>query len=80
MDEDPTSINEWEIVDFALLGTILGFLVGAVCCCCQLVMNPTHNADFDLVRDAAVGGVVGALMLSLICIVRNRIRRATNFR
>ena len=80
MDEEPASISDWDIVDFALLGTVLGFLVGALCCCCQLVMNPTHNADFDLVRDAAVGGVVGALLLSLICIIRNRIRRATNFR
>jgi uncharacterized membrane protein len=77
MDKGPTPI-EWDIVDLALVGALLGMLVGLLFCCCQIVMSPTH--DPHLVRDPAVGGVVGALLLGTISMIRNWIMRATNFR
>jgi hypothetical protein len=60
MDKEPAPI-EWDIVDSALLGALLGMLVGALFCCCEMVMSPPH--DPHMVRDPAIGGVVGALLL-----------------
>jgi hypothetical protein len=60
MDKEPAPI-EWDIVDSALLGGLLGMLVGALFCCCQILMSPLH--DPHMVRDPAIGGVVGALLL-----------------
>jgi len=69
---------EWDIVDLALVGALLGMLVGALFCCCQMVMNPTQGPQ--MVRDPAIGGVVGALLLGTLSMIRNRIMRARNFR
>jgi hypothetical protein len=60
MGKEPAPI-EWDIVDSALLGALLGMLVGALFCCCQMLMSPLH--DPHMVRDPAIGGVVGALLL-----------------
>ena len=77
MDQEPAPI-ETDIVDSALLGAILGMLVGALFCCCQLVTSPTHAPH--MVRDPAIGGVVGALLLGTLSMIRNRIIRTRNFR
>ena len=77
MDREPAPI-EWDIVDSALLGALLGMLVGALFCCYQMLMSPPH--DPHMVRDPAIGGVVGALLLGTLSIIRNRIMRARNFR
>ena len=71
---------EWDSVSFSLAGALLGLLVGALFCCCQIVMIPTHGADLHLVRESAVGGTVGALLLGTLSVMRNRIMRARNFR
>jgi hypothetical protein len=60
MDKEPAPI-EWDIVDSALVGALLGMLVGALFCCCEMLMSPSH--DPHMVRDPAIGGVVGALLL-----------------
>jgi hypothetical protein len=77
MNKGPAPI-EWDIVDLALVGALLGMLAGALFCCCQIVMSPTH--DPHMLRDPAIGGVVGALLLSTLSMIRNRIMRARNFR
>jgi hypothetical protein len=79
MDKVPAPI-EWDIVDFALVGALLGIVVGGLFCCCQMVMSPTHVADPHIVRDLAIGGVVGALLLGTLSMIRNRIMWARNFR
>ena len=82
MDKGQAPI-EWNIVDVALValvGALLGMLVGLLFCCCQIVMSPMHGADPHMVRDPAIGGVVGALLLGTLSMIRNRIMRARNFR
>jgi hypothetical protein len=79
MDKGPAPI-EWDIVDLALVGALLGMLVGALFCCCQIVMSPMHGAAPHMVRDPAIGGDVGALLLGTLSMIRNRIMRARNFR
>jgi hypothetical protein len=78
MDKGPPI--EWDIVDLALAGALLGMLGGVLFCCCQIVMSPTHGADPHMVRDPAIGGIVGALLLGTLFMIRNRIMRARNFR
>jgi hypothetical protein len=77
MDEEPAPIA-WDIVDSALLGALLGMLVGALFCCCQMLMSPPH--DPHMVRDPAIGGVVGTLLLVSLSMIRNWIMRLRNFR
>jgi hypothetical protein len=77
MDQGPAPI-EWDIANSALLGAILGMLVGALFCCCQIVMSLTHPPH--MVRDPAIGGTVGALLLVSLAMIRNRIMQARNFR
>ena len=77
MDEGPAPI-EWDSIDLAYVGALLGMLVGLLFCCCQIVMSPTH--DLHLVRDPATGGVVGALLLGTLAMIRNRIMRIKDFR
>jgi hypothetical protein len=60
MGKEPAPI-EWDIVDSALLGALLGMFFGALFCCCQIVMSPLH--ELHMLRDPAIGGVVGALLL-----------------
>jgi hypothetical protein len=79
MDKGPAPI-EWDIVDLALAGALLGMLGGVLFCCCQIAMSPTHGADPHMVRDPAIGGIVGALLLGTLFMIRNRIMRARNFR
>ena len=80
MNKGPAPI-EWDIVDLALAGAFLGMLGGVLFCCCQIVMSPTHGADPHMVRDPAIGGIVGALLLlGTLSMIRNRIMRARNFR
>lgn len=76
MNKAPAPIA-WDIVDFALVGALLGTFVGAVFCCYQMTM---HGADSHVVRDSAIGGVVGALLLGTLSMLRNRIMRSRNFR
>ena len=76
MDKRPAPIG-WDIVDFALPGALLGVMVEGMYCCYQMVMS---GADFHIVRDSAIGGVVGALLLSTLSMIRNRIMGAKNFR
>jgi len=71
---------EWNVVDLALVGALLGMLAGVLFCCCQMVMSPTHGPDPHMVRDPAIGGVVGTLLLSTLSMIRNRIMRPRNFR
>lgn len=75
MDKGPAPI-EWDIVDLALVGALLGMLVGLMFCCCQMIMSPAHGADPHMVRDPAVGGIVGALLAGTLSVIRNRIMRA----
>ena len=79
MDKGLASI-EWDVVDLALVGALLGMLVGLLFCCCQMVMSPTHGPDPHVVRDPAIGGVVGTLLLTTLAMIRNRIMRPRNFR
>ena len=79
MDKGPAPI-EWDVVDLALVGALLGMLVGLLFCCFQMVMSPTHGPDTHMVRDPAIGGVVGTLLLGTLAMIRNRIMRARNFR
>ena len=79
MDKVPAP-TEWDIVNFALVGALLGIVAGGLFCCCQMVMSPTHVADPHIVRDLAIGGVVGALLLGILTVIRNRIMWARNFR
>jgi xanthosine utilization system XapX-like protein len=79
MDKGPAP-TEWDIVNSALLGVLLGMLVGVLFSLCQVVMSPTHDVDPHLVRDPAVGGVVGVLLFSSLAKIRNRIMRARYFR
>jgi hypothetical protein len=79
MNKGPAPI-EWDTVDLAFVGGLLGMLVGGLFCCCQIVMSPTHGADPHMVRDPAIGGVVGALLLGTLSMICNRIMRARNFR
>ena len=65
------------IVDFALGGALLGVMVGGMYCCYQMVMS---GAASHIVRDSAIGGVVGALFLGTLSMIRNRIMGAKNFR
>jgi hypothetical protein len=60
MDKEPARI-EWDIVDSALVGALLGMLVGALFCCCQMLMSPSHAPH--MLRDPAIGGVIGTLLL-----------------
>jgi hypothetical protein len=71
---------EWDTVDLALVGALFGMLVGGVFCCCHMLMSPTYDAGSYMVRDPAIGGVVGALLLSTLSMIRNWIMRARNFR
>jgi uncharacterized membrane protein len=77
MDEGPAPI-EWDIVDSALVGALLGMLVGALFCFCQIVTSPTHAPH--MLRDPVIGGVVGALLLGSLSMIHNRIMWAKNFR
>ena len=77
MDKGPAPI-EWDVVDLALIGALLGMLGGVLFCCCQMVMSPTHGPDPHMVRDPAIGGVVGTLLLGRM--IRLRIMRPRNFR
>ena len=79
MDKGPAPI-EWDIVDLALVGALLGMLVGILFCCCQMLMSPTHGADPHMVRDPAIGGGIGALLLGTLSMIRNWIMEARNFR
>jgi uncharacterized membrane protein YkvI len=47
-------------------------------CCCHMLMSLTH--DPHMLRDPAIGGVVGALLLGSLSMIRNRIMRVRNFR
>jgi hypothetical protein len=60
MDKEPAPI-EWDIVDSALLGVLLGMFLGALFCFCQIVMSPPHAPH--MLRDPAIGGVIGTLLL-----------------
>jgi hypothetical protein len=73
MRKKPAPIK-WEVVDFALIGGVLGIAAGAVFCCVQMVIS---GADFHLVRDLAFGAVVGVLLLGTLALIRNWIVRAT---
>jgi uncharacterized membrane protein len=77
MDEGPAPI-EWDIVDLALVGALLGMFFGALFCCCQIVMSPLHEPH--MLRDPVIGGVADALLLGTLSMIRNRIMRARNFR
>jgi hypothetical protein len=77
MDKGPAPI-EWDSVGLALVGALLGMLAGALFCCYQMLISPMN--DPHLVRDPAVGGAVGALLLGTLSIIFNRIMRARNFR
>jgi hypothetical protein len=77
MDEEPAPI-EWDIVDSALVGALLGMFFGALFCFCQIVMSPPHAPH--MLRDPVIGGVVGALLLGSLSMIHNRIMRARNFR
>jgi hypothetical protein len=77
MGKEPVPI-EWDIVDFAFLGALLGMSLRALFCCCQMLMSPPR--DLHLVRDPAIGGVVGALLLVFLSMIRNRIMRIRDFR
>jgi hypothetical protein len=69
--------TEWNVVDVALGGALLGILVGALFCCFQMV---TSGAGLHIVRDSAIGGVVGVLVLGTFALIRNRVMRTRNFR
>jgi hypothetical protein len=71
-------LTEWDIVNSVLLGNLLGMLAGALFCCCQMLMSLTHEPH--MVRDPAIGGIVGALLFSSLTMIRNRIMRARYFR
>jgi uncharacterized membrane protein YkvI len=77
MDKEPAPI-EWDIVDSALLGVLLGMFFGALFCCCQMLMSPLYEPH--MLRDPVIGGVAGALLLGTLSMIRNRIMRARNFR
>ena len=79
MDKRPAPI-EWDTVNLALAGAVLGMLVGALFCCSQMVMSPAHGANTHMVRDTAIGGVAGVLLLGTLSMIRNRIVRTRNFR
>jgi hypothetical protein len=72
--------TEWDIVNSALLGNLLGMLAGILFCCYQIVMSPPHDAGYYMVRDPAIGAVSGALLFSSISKIRNRIMWARYFR
>ena len=76
MDTRPAPI-EWDIVNFALLGALLGTFAGGVFCCYQMVM---HGAASHIVKDAAIGGIVGAILLGTLAMIRNWIRTAPRTR
>jgi hypothetical protein len=65
--------NESNVVDLALVGALLGTLVGRMLCCYQMAM---HGADSHIIRYSAVGAVVGTLLLGTLSMIRNWI----NFR
>jgi uncharacterized membrane protein len=77
MDKGPALIA-WDVVDFALVGALLGMLTEVLFCCCQIVMSPTHGPD--VVMDPAIGGVVGTLLLGTLSMIRNRIMEPRHFR
>jgi hypothetical protein len=62
---------EWDTASFALVGCILGMLIGALFCLCQMIMTPLH--DSHMARDPAIGGAVSALFLGSLSMIRNRI-------
>ena len=70
MDKGPPP-TAWGIVDFALAGALLGALCGLVVCCCNVMMSPTP--DPRIFRDGAIGGLVGALFLPILYMIRLRI-------
>ena len=77
MNKGPAPI-EWNVVDFALVGALLGMFFGVLFCFCQIVMSPPH--DPHMVRDPAIGGGIGALLLGTLSMIRNWIMEARNFR
>jgi hypothetical protein len=76
MRKGPTP-TEWNVVNVALGGALLGILVGALFCCFQMV---TIGAGLRIIRDSAIGGVAGVLVLGIVALIRNQIMRARNFR
>jgi hypothetical protein len=75
MRKGPTP--EWDIVELALLGALVGMVVGGVFCCFLMLVSSTHGAD-HFVRDPVIGAVVGVLLLSAYALIRNRIRGVRN--
>jgi len=69
--------TKWDVVNLGLAGGLLGVLIGAVFCCVQMAMN---GADLHIVRDGAIGGIVGILALGAFAVIRNRIMVAKDFR
>ena len=76
MDKRPAPI-ERDLINSALVGALLGMLAGVLFCCGQMLMSLTHEPH--MVRDPAIGGVVGALLLSTFSMIHNRIVRARDF-
>jgi hypothetical protein len=63
-----------DIVDAAFAGALVGLMIGGIFCCYQMLMN---GADLHIVRDAASGAVVGALLLGTLSLIRNWIVRSS---
>jgi predicted membrane protein len=76
MTKRPSPI-EWDIVTFAFAGALLGVFVGGVFCCYQMAV---HGADSHIVKDSAIGGLVGTLVLGTLSMIRNQIMRIRDFR
>jgi hypothetical protein len=58
MDESPPP-TKWDIVDVILVGVVLF-------CCVQMIMS---GAEPQIIRDSAIGGIVGALLLGTLSII-----------
>jgi uncharacterized membrane protein YeaQ/YmgE (transglycosylase-associated protein family) len=69
MDKGRAPIK-WDVVDLALVGALLGTLVGGMFCCYQMAMG----ADSHILKYSAIGAVVGALLLGTLSMIRNRIK------
>jgi hypothetical protein len=68
--------TEWDAVEFAFGGALLGMVVGGMFCCYQMAM---HGADIHIVRDSIIGGTIGTLLVGTLPIIRNRMVRARKF-
>ena len=60
--------TRWNTFDLAIFGALFGMPVGGMFCCYQMMM---HGAEAHIVRDLAIGGVVGAVLLGALSMIRN---------